>query len=475
MSKDRKEFVPIEEGKVKLYLCGPTVYGLLHIGNFRGPIVFNLVRNWLEKSGYQVEFIYNYTDVDDKIIGKAIDESVEASVISERYIKEFEKDFSRLGLTPHSRNPKVTDFMDQIIKFVEDLINSEKAYVVDGEVFYSIDKFSNYGKLSGKKLDDLEAGSRVEVDDRKRNPADFVLWKPSKEGEPYWDSPWGAGRPGWHIECSAMIQEILGETIDIHGGGIDLIFPHHENEIAQGEGRTCKKYCNYWMHNNFINMKDQKMSKSLGNIIPAREFMDRYHPEVLKYIVLSSHYRSILNVSEEKISGTMVSLGRVYTALLNASEVASTGKEKCFSEFKSLLENQDQKIREALDDDFNTGEVLAAVFEVVREFNALGPLKKKKNIEIQGTARAFLDWISEHGKLMALFQEKPEQFLMDVDNILLVERGIDRIEIDQLISKREEARSNKNYPLSDQIRDQLNSMEIELQDGNSKRPWKVKY
>jgi cysteinyl-tRNA synthetase len=478
MSKGKKDFTPIEEGKVKLYLCGPTVYGLLHIGNFRGPIFFNLVRNWLEKSGYDVTFVYNYTDVDDKIIQKAIAENVESTVISERYIEEFQKDFNRLGLRSHTHNPKVTDFIPQIIKFVEDLVNNETAYVVDGEVFYAIEKFSNYGCLSGKKLDDNEAGSRVEVDERKRNPADFVLWKPSKEGEPSWDSPWGPGRPGWHIECSAMIQEILGDSIDIHGGGIDLIFPHHENEIAQGEGRTNKTYCHHWMHNNFINMKDQKMSKSLGNIIPAREFMDKYHPEVLKYVVLSSHYRSVLNVNEEKIVGTMTSLGRVYTSLLIANEVL--GEEnvdgvKGFKELDEAMKAADKKIVAALDDDFNTGEALAAIFEVVREFNALNPAKKKKNPQMKSACSSFINWVKDNGSLMALFQEKPETFLLDIDNILLNEREIDRAKIDELMEQRNQARHDKNWELSDQLRDQLADMGIEIQDGNTSRPWKVKY
>jgi len=279
-TRQKEEFKSITPGEVKMYVCGPTVYNYLHIGNFRGAIFFNLVRNWLERAGNKVTYVYNYTDVDDKIIKKANEEGVESIEISERYIKEFEKDFNRLGLTAHDQNPKVTDFMPEIISFVDDLVKKEMAYVVDGEVFYEIKNFPSYGKLSGKKLEDLEAGARVEIDSKKHTPADFVLWKPAKPGEPSWDSPWGKGRPGWHIECSAMIQSILGDTIDIHGGGIDLIFPHHENEIAQGEGRTGKCYCNHWMHNDFLNMNDEKMSKSLGNIITGRDFMEKYHPEI---------------------------------------------------------------------------------------------------------------------------------------------------------------------------------------------------
>ena len=245
LSKTKEPFKTIEDGKVRMYVCGPTVYDYLHIGNFRGAIFFNLVRNWLEKTGNEVTYVYNYTDVDDKIIKRANAEGVDSSQISETYILAFEEDYNRLKLRPHSKNPRVTEHMDDIIKLVEGIIENDKAYVIDGEVFYSIDNFETYGKLSGKKLDELEVGQRVEVDQRKKNPMDFVLWKPAKPNEPSWDSPWGKGRPGWHIECSAMIRAILGESIDIHGGGIDLIFPHHENEIAQGEGCTGKKYCNY--------------------------------------------------------------------------------------------------------------------------------------------------------------------------------------------------------------------------------------
>jgi len=284
MSKTKKRFEPINKDEVKIYLCGPTVYDFLHIGNFRGAVTFNLIRHWLEHRGYKVNMVYNYTDVDDKIINRAKEEGVDSSVISERYIREFEVDFARLGLKKHTSNPKITEFMPEIVEYIRDLIDKNKAYEVEGEVFFSVEDFEGYGKLSGKKIDELEAGQRVEVDPKKRNPADFVLWKPAKEGEPGWDSPWSKGRPGWHIECSAMIHSILGETIDIHGGGIDLIFPHHENEIAQGEARTGKNYCNHWVHNQFINMNNEKMSKSLGNVMTMRSFMDKYHAEIYDFL-----------------------------------------------------------------------------------------------------------------------------------------------------------------------------------------------
>lgn len=476
MTKTKKPFEPLEPGKVKIYLCGPTVYDLLHIGNFRGAIFFNLLRNWMEKLGYDVTFVYNYTDVDDKIIKKANEQGVESKEISEKYIAEFEKDFARLELKPHHHNPKVTDFMPQIIKFVEELVAKGKAYEIEGEVFYNIESFEGYGKLSGKKLDELEAGQRVEVDKKKANPHDFVLWKPSKTGEPSWDSPWGKGRPGWHIECSAMIREILGETIDIHGGGVDLIFPHHENEIAQGEGASGKDYCRCWVHNNFINIKDQKMSKSLGNVIRGREFMDKYHPEVLKYLMLSSHYRSLLSLSEDKITQAVQGLVRVYSALELAGEIRDFGPRegaKTFDKFQNTLKSADKKIAKALNDDFNTQEVMAAVFDVIREFNSQNLMKKKKDVNARQTAQSFIDWIIENGDMMALFQQGPTTILDELNQILVREKGIDQNKVESLLKQRNEARETKDWTRADEIRDELKSMGIEFQDGQGKTTWRV--
>lgn len=478
LTKEKGPFKPIEEGKIKMYLCGPTVYGLLHIGNFRGPIFFNFARNWMEHIGYDVTFVYNYTDVDDKIINKAIEEGVSATEISERYIEEFQVDFQRLGLRKHDHNPKVTEYIDEIIKYVESLVDQEKAYVEDGEVFYSIDSFPTYGQLSGIKLDELNAGQRVEVDARKKNPADFVLWKPAKEGEPSWDSPWGKGRPGWHIECSAMIKSILGNSIDIHGGGVDLIFPHHENELAQGEGCTGCKYVNYWMHNNFINMSGEKMSKSLGNIIPARAFMDEYHPEVLKYVMLSSHYRSILNVSDEKIEQAYHGLDRVYKALKQASDIIAefetNDKATANKKFTQTLSQLDKKIEKAVNDDFGTGELIASIYEAVRAFNILGLDKKKKDPNSVPTANAFKEWVHKYGKMMALFDEEPHQFLNEVKTTLLKKRNIDPAAVEEIIAKRAEARANKDWESADKYRDELTAMGIEFSDKADGVEWSVK-
>jgi cysteinyl-tRNA synthetase len=476
MTRTKKPFEPLEAGKVKIYLCGPTVYDLLHIGNFRGAIFFNLLRNWMIKLGHDVTFVYNYTDVDDKIIKKANELGVESREISEKYIAEFEKDFNRLELRPHDHNPKVTDYMPQIIKFVDDLVKKEKAYEIEGEVFYRIDSFENYGKLSGKKLDELEAGQRVEVDKKKENPFDFVLWKPSKKDEPSWDSPWGRGRPGWHIECSAMIREILGDTIDIHGGGVDLIFPHHENEIAQGEGVSGQNYCRCWVHNNFINIKDQKMSKSLGNVVRGREFMDKYHPEVLKYLMLSSHYRSLLSLSEDKIMQTVQGLSRVYSALEQAYEVRDFGPlegGKVYEKFQKVLNSAGKKIEKALNDDFNTQEVMASIFDVIREFNSQNFFKKRKDVHGRASVQGFIDWIVDKGEMMALFQQDPSQILEELNQILVKEKDIDVKKVEDLLQKRDEARQQKDWSRADEVRDELKAMGIEFQDGQGKTTWRV--
>lgn len=476
LSNQKEKFIPLEEGKVKLYLCGPTVYGLLHIGNFRGAVVFNLIRNWLENIGYDVTFVYNFTDVDDKIIKKAKEQGVDSTVISERYIDAFKEDFKRLGLRPHDHNPKVTEFIPEIIDFVSELVAKKKAYVVDGEVFYEINTFKEYGKLSKNNLDDLNAGQRVDVDPRKRNPLDFVLWKPAKEGEPSWDSPWGAGRPGWHIECSAMIKAILGDTIDIHGGGIDLIFPHHECEIAQGEGCTDQIYCKYWIHNNFINMGDEKMSKSLGNIVPARDFMNNYHPEILKYAFLSAHYRSVLNINNDKILQSVSALSRIYSALELAQNTVQSVEEDAQADagFVKKLESYDGKIKKALNDDFNTADFISNIFEAVRAFNALGfGNKKKKNAVHKANSLSFLNWMKKYGSLSALFCEPPKEFLQQLDDMLIKIRAIDLELVKDLLSQRNEARQTQDWSRADQIRAELDALGIELNDGSA-RGWKVK-
>ncbi len=476
MSGKKEIFKPLKEGEVKMYLCGPTVYDFLHIGNFRGAIIFNLIRNWFEEQGRKVTFVYNYTDVDDKIIKRANEEGVECSDITERFIKEFETDFGRLGLKPHDYRPRVTEHIPQIIELIEGIQKNGKAYEVEGEVFYDTQAFEGYGKLSKKKLDELEAGHRVDVDGRKKNPQDFVLWKPSKAGEPSWDSPWGKGRPGWHIECSAMVKSILGETIDIHGGGIDLIFPHHENEIAQSEGCNCTTYANYWVHNEFINFGAEKMSKSLGNVITARNFMETYHPEILKYLFLSAHYRTKMSITDDKLLQTISALNRIYSSLLLASstvkKVDAPGEmDKAFG---SKLKELDTKITEALNDDFNTAEMISFIFEGVRAFNALGFANKgKRNPIHKGCSEAFLSWMKKYGEMSALFNADPEKILNELDEVLISMKDIDRSKVEELITKRAQAREAKDWAQADEIRDELAAMDIELLDGQAKA-WRVK-
>jgi cysteinyl-tRNA synthetase len=478
LTKTKAPFKSIIPNEVKMYVCGPTVYDFLHIGNFRGAIFFNVVRNWLELNNYKVTYVYNYTDVDDKIIQKAEKEGVSASVISERYIAEAKKDFAQLRLRPHTHNPKVTEFMPEIITFIERLVERKKAYVIEGEVFFSIESADQYGKLSGKKIDELVAGQRVDVDKRKHNPMDFVLWKPAKPGEPFWDSPWSQGRPGWHIECSAMIRSILGNTIDIHGGGIDLIFPHHENEIAQGEGECGEKYCNHWMHNDFLNMRDEKMSKSLGNIISGREFIESYGPEVLKFLMLSTHYRAVLNISDEKIAQAMAGLDRVYRTkwmLQKHLEGRTPANTSIDPKIREEILKSDEKIAQALNDDFNISLAISSLFDVIRAVNALPYWKKAPSDSSLATATFILQWLEKLGSLLALFQDEPETILNQLDDIILEKKNLKRSDIESKIKERVEAKSNKNFAQSDLIRNELTQLGVEILDlPNGHTQWSMK-
>lgn len=471
----KEEFVPLHEGEVRMYVCGPTVYDFLHVGNFRGAIFFNLVRNWFEKRGFKVTYVYNYTDVDDKIINRAKEEKVDSHVISEKYIQEFEKDYSSLRLRPQTHNPRVTEFMQQIITFVGELINRGVAYQAGGDVYFDVHKFPNYGKLSHKKLEDLEAGYRIDVDERKKHPADFALWKAAKPGEPKWPSPWSEGRPGWHIECSAMSRALLGDTIDIHGGGIDLIFPHHENEVAQSEGATGKPFVKYWMHNNMINFGNQKMSKSLGNVRTARSFIEQYNAEVLKYMMLSVHYRSMSDFSESAIGIAIGSLARFYSGLVWAEKICA---EKLSlvpvpEKFTTLLKKVDGEIAAALDDDFNTPLVIAGFYEVLREFNNVCRAPGKVTPEKKAIAETFLGWLKNKGEILALFQEDPTIYLRALDDMLLKQKGLVRENINQLVLQRSTARASKDFATADRLRGELQGLGILVQDSAVGTEWEV--
>jgi len=476
LSHQKEDFSSVEPGRVKMYVCGPTVYDLLHVGNFRGAIFFNLVRRWLEHQGYTVNFVYNYTDIDDKIINKANEQGKDALEVSRHYIEEFKKDYTALKLPAHTHNPKCSDHMTDMIEFISTLIGQGHAYAIEGSVFYSIDSFKEYGKLSGKNIEELQAGHRVDPDPRKHNPLDFILWKPSKEGEPSWESPWGPGRPGWHIECSAMNHSFFGDQIDIHGGGIDLIFPHHENEIAQTQGRTGKRFTKYWMHNNFIQFGDQKMSKSLGNVVKARDFMEQYHPEILKFVILSAHYRTPLQMGAESVHQRMQGLSRIYSALSLANSILSADKKddaQADQDFVRKVELAGQEIDQALNDDFNTPKTIAAIFDLVRAFNDIA-LNKKITPALKANAGLFKDLIIRYGQLMSLFEEPAEEFLSTLDRILIKEKGLDEKQIRKLIDERTAARTNKDFARSDVIRGELDSLGIEVKDTPNGTVWRVK-
>lgn len=480
MTKKKEEFIPHTAGVVNMYCCGPTVYGLLHVGNFRGAVVYNMVRNWLEKTGHKVKYVYNFTDVDDKIIARANEEGVTATEIAERYIAEFKKDYARLGLRPHDVNPKVSEYMDSIKDMVGELINKGKAYQVGGDVWYSVESFAEYGKLSHRKVDELITGTRAETHESKKSAADFALWKSAKAGEPAWDSAWGQGRPGWHIECSAMARSILGDQIDIHGGGLDLVFPHHENEIAQSEGCSGKQFVKYWMHNNMIEMGGAKMSKSLGNIRAGRDFMDQYHPEILKFVLIAPHYRSVSDLSDSSVENSISALARVYSAislaksvLVAAQQESSPVEAKEDQAFNKLIDENWLKIQEAFYDDFATPEAFARIFDSVRAFNTQVRRGVKPNAKTVFIAQKFLSLISDFSEITAVFSEDADQFLTFLDDLLLSQKNLKRQDIQKLVDERWAARSAKNFAESDRLRDQLVQMGIQISDTATGSYWEV--
>jgi cysteinyl-tRNA synthetase len=448
MTRQKEEFVPITPGEVKMYVCGPTVYNFFHIGNARPFIVFDILRRYFEYRGFKVKYIQNFTDVDDKIIKKANEEGVSSLEISEKYIGEYFKDADALGVNRATHHPKVTETMDEIIRFIEVLINKGYAYASEGDVFFDSAAFNGYGKLSGQNVDELDMGSRIDVDSRKKHPSDFVLWKAKKPGEPAWESPWGEGRPGWHIECSVMSTKFLGETIDIHAGGQDLIFPHHENEIAQSEAYSGKSYVNYWIHNGYININNEKMSKSKGNFFTVREILEEYDAEVIRFFMLSAHYRNPINFSRDLIQAAENGLERLYNAkenleyyLEHAREVNHLEGEKEIVEALSVYRD---KFIEAMDDDMNTADAIAAIFELVRDINVqVTPEASAALVEYA------LDLLGE---------------LADVLGFLSREKGDIDAEIEVLIERRQEARATKNWAEADKIRDELKARGIVLED-----------
>ncbi|MDE6890476.1 MAG: cysteine--tRNA ligase [Lachnospiraceae bacterium] len=461
LSKRKEEFVPLEEGKVKMYVCGPTVYNLIHIGNARPMIVFDTVRRYMEYKGYEVNFVSNFTDVDDKIIRQAIAEGVEASVISERYIAECKKDMQSMNVKPATTHPKATEEICGMLDMIGTLIEKGHAYAAaDGTVYFRTRSFKDYGKLSHKNLDDLQGGNRsllVSGEDQKEDPLDFVLWKPKKDGEPYWESPWCDGRPGWHIECSVMSRRYLGEEIDIHAGGEDLIFPHHENEIAQSEAANGKPFAKYWMHNGFLNIDNKKMSKSEGNFFTVRDIGQKYDLQVLRFFMLSAHYKSPLNFSAELMEAAANGYERIVTSVGNLNYLMEKGASDAMSgEEKKLAEEAERYVSEfeqAMDDDFNTADAIAAIFELVKFANS--------NTREQHS-REFLQGLKEKivtlSDICGLIVEKKQEML-DGD-------------IEALIEERQAARKDRNFQRADEIRNELLEKGIILEDTREGVKWK---
>lgn len=460
MSKKKEEFVPLEEGRVKMYVCGPTVYNYIHIGNARPMIVFDTVRRYFEYKGYDVNFVSNFTDVDDKIIKKAMEEGVSSEEISKRYIEECKKDMAAMNVKPATKHPLATEEISGMVELIKTLIEKGYAYEKNGTVYYRTRKFRDYGKLSHKNLDDLRSGNRsllVTGEDEKEDPLDFVLWKPKKEGEPAWESPWSEGRPGWHIECSEMSKKYLGEQIDIHAGGEDLIFPHHENEIAQSEAANGKEFAKYWLHNGFLNIDNRKMSKSLGNFFTVREISEKYDLQVLRFFMLSAHYRSPLNFSAELMEAAKNGLERIVTSAENLKFLLTNVREEEMKEeekeaFVKIQEYVDH-FEKAMEDDFNTADAIAAVFELVKYANTTANGECSRAY-LQG----MLDKICRLTDVLGIIVEKKAEIL-DAD-------------IEALIEERQAARKAKNFARADEIRDELQAKGIILKDTREGVQWR---
>ena len=460
LTRRKEEFVPLEEGKVRMYVCGPTVYNYIHIGNARPMIVFDTVRRYFEYKGYDVNYVSNFTDVDDKIIKKAIEEEVSAQEISQRYIAECKKDMAGMNVKPATKHPLATEEICGMVEMISELIEKGYAYEKNGTVYFSTRKFKDYGKLSHKNLDDLRSGGRsllVSGEDEKEDPLDFVLWKPKKEGEPFWESPWSDGRPGWHIECSVMSRKYLGEQIDIHAGGEDLVFPHHENEIAQSEAANGKEFARYWMHNAFLNIDNRKMSKSLGNFRTVREISEQYDLQVLRFFMLSAHYRSPLNFSAELMEASKNGLERIINATDNLKHLLGAATvEEMSAEEKVAFAKTDAYVEEfenAMDDDFNTADAIAAIFDLVKYANTTATAESSKEY-----LQSLLDRIVKLGDVLGLILDKKEE-LLDAD-------------IEKLIEERQAARKAKDFARADAIRDELLEKGIILKDTREGVQWK---
>lgn len=461
LTRQKEDFLPLEEKKVKMYVCGPTVYDFIHIGNARPYVVFDTIRRYFEYKGYDVNYVQNFTDVDDKIINRANSEGVDAIAIADRYVEEALKDAKALNVKEPTYAPRVTEEIKEIIEMIQTLIEQKNAYEVDGTVFFDTKSFKEYGKLSGKKLDELEIGSRIKLDEAKKNETDFVLWKPKKEGEIAWQSPWGEGRPGWHIECSVMAKKYLGEEIDIHAGGEDLIFPHHENEIAQSECCNHKTFAKYWLHNGFINIDNEKMSKSKGNFFTVRDIAKEVPYDVIRFFILCGHYRAPINFSREAMEASKKSLDRIKNCvnnlnhLINNTTIQNITEEEASLNVVKNIESYKNAFEDEMDNDFNTSNAITCIFEIVRFINSVANDKSSKQF-----LQKLLDEITSLCDVLGILYETEQQSL-----------DIDESQIEELIAKRQEAKKNKDYKLADEIRDSLKEKGIILRDTSAGVVW----
>ncbi len=469
MTGKKEIFEPLESGKVRMYVCGPTVYDACHIGHARSVVVFDVITRYLKALGYEVTYVRNFTDVDDKIIDKANQLAIAPKAVAERYIQEFYEDMDALNVERATIEPRATDHIKPMIQFIERLTETGYAYRVNGDVFYSVEKFEGYGKLSGRKLEDMEAGARIDIDERKRNPFDFVLWKSAKPGEPNWESPWGMGRPGWHIECSVMSSQYLGETFDIHGGGKDLCFPHHENEIAQSESVSHKPFVRYWIHNGFVNINHEKMSKSLGNFLMIKDVLKTYHPEVVRLFLLSNHYRSPIDFTEKIMEEARVGLDKMYALLLRA------GRETGFEQHREIAHGDwFRQFCEAMDDDFNTARGIGIIFEAVRTINRLLD-RHENNVsgQIKQTIASGLADILRIGNILGILLDSPAVYFDRKQKKILEQKAVDPAMIARLVEKRDAARKSKDWAKADQIRNQLAEMDVAIEDRPDGTVWKI--
>jgi cysteinyl-tRNA synthetase len=473
MTGRKEEFQPLEPGRVKMYVCGVTVYDYCHIGHARANIVFDVVYRYLRYRGYEVRYVRNYTDVDDKIIKRANKQGISSHELAERYIRAFDEDMAALGLAEPTDQPRATEHIGDIIALVQRLIDKGTAYEAGGDVYFAVENFPTYLKLSKRSLDEMQAGARIAPGEKKRNPMDFALWKAAKPGEPSWDSPWGQGRPGWHIECSAMSTVLLGESFDIHGGGKDLIFPHHENEIAQSEAASGKPFVKYWLHNGFVNVNQEKMSKSLGNFFTIRDILKKYDPEVVRFFILTAHYRSPIDFSDQNLKEARAGLSRFYEAL-HAADEALEGcpeAEQSSDEGAKLAET----FRQAMDDDFNTAQALGHLFEGARALNRLlGEKKFRKKADKVAAARALRDTLRSLGGVLGLFGSDPGAWLRQRNLAGLSELGLSEEDIQARIEERLQARGDKDFARADQIREELAEKGVELLDTPQGTTWKVR-